>query len=74
MDDTDSKASLAIKFDNIVNMATSRSSPSLQQIPLSANPPILLHVLSSYGLEPKDLVALEASLIYTTTYKMFSVF
>ncbi|KAL6652506.1 hypothetical protein ACP70R_011431 [Stipagrostis hirtigluma subsp. patula] len=32
-----------------------------EQPPLTANPSILLHVLSSYGLEPKDLAALEAT-------------
>jgi len=74
MDATDSKASVAIKIHNIVNEATSHSCPPLQQIPLTANPSILLHVLSSYGLEPKDLAALEASLMSTTTYKMFLIF
>jgi len=74
MDATDSKASVFIKVHNIVNESTSHSCLSLQQIPLAANPSILPHVLSSYGLEPKDLAALEASLICTTIYKMFSVF
>ncbi|KXG26580.1 E3 ubiquitin-protein ligase HERC2-like [Sorghum bicolor] len=61
MDATESKASVVIKFHNIVNETTSHFCPSLQQIPLTANPSILLHVLSSYGLEPKDLAALEAT-------------
>jgi hypothetical protein len=70
MNATDSKASMVIKVHNIVNETTPQSCPSLQQIP----PSILLHVLSSYGLKPKDLAALEASLICTTIYKMCSVF
>jgi hypothetical protein len=74
MDATESKASVVIKFHNIVNETTSHFCPSLQQIPLTANPSILLHVLSSYGLEPKDLAALEASAICTTIYKIvFSI-
>ena len=44
------------------------------KFPLTAIPSILLHVLSSYGLEPKDLAALEASAICTTIYKIvFSI-
>ncbi|EES12399.1 hypothetical protein BDA96_06G137500 [Sorghum bicolor] len=61
MDTTDSKASVVTKVHNIVNESTSHSCPSLQQIPLTSNPSLLLHVLSSYGLEPKDLAALEVA-------------
>ncbi|XP_062185452.1 uncharacterized protein LOC133889033 [Phragmites australis] len=77
MDSTDSKASVVIKFHNIVNETSSHSSPShpatdrskrhcfgneaTEQCPLTANPSILLHVLSSYELDPKDLAALEGT-------------
>ncbi|RCV34199.1 hypothetical protein SETIT_7G141800v2 [Setaria italica] len=78
MDATDGKASVVIKIHQIVNETSSNSSPSnpatdhskhkcnaneiTEQIPLAANPSILLHVLSSYELEPNDLAALEAKL------------
>ncbi|KAJ1271580.1 hypothetical protein BS78_06G138100 [Paspalum vaginatum] len=35
-----------------------------EEIPLAANPSVLLHVLSSYELEPEDLAALEAASKY----------
>jgi hypothetical protein len=87
MDATDSKASVVIKFHKIVNETSSHSSPShpatdrshrhcfgneaTEQCPLTANPSILLHVLSSYELDPKDLAALEASLYNCDMFFVF---
>jgi hypothetical protein len=84
---TDSKASVVIKTHRIVNQ--SNSSPSnpatdhskhkcnaneiTEQIPLAANPSILLHVLSSYELEPNDLAALEASLHNPYWFSVFRI-
>ncbi|CAL5026800.1 unnamed protein product [Urochloa decumbens] len=77
MDAADSEASMAIKLHQLVIETSSNSSPSnpatdhsqhkcnaneiTEQIPLAANPSILLHVLSSYELEPNDLAALEGT-------------
>ena len=85
MDATDNKASVVIKLHQTVN--ESNSSPSnpatdhsqrkcnaneiTEQIPLAANPSILLHLLSSYKLNPNDLAALEASL---NNHYLFPVF
>jgi hypothetical protein len=85
MDATGNRASVVIKLHQTVN--ESNSSPSnpatdhsqrkcdaneiTEQIPLAANPSILLHLLSSYELEPNDLAALEASL---HNHYLFSVY
>ncbi|CAL5068534.1 unnamed protein product [Urochloa decumbens] len=77
MDAADSEASVAIKLHQLAIETSSNSSPSnpatdhsqhkcnaneiTEQIPLAANPSILLHVLSSYELEPNDLAALEGT-------------
>lgn len=77
MDATASEAALVIQFHNIVNDAASHSPPrdpevelakrhssgeeAIGQFPLTANPSILLHLLSSCELDPKDLAALEAT-------------
>jgi hypothetical protein len=87
MDATASEASLVIQFHNIVHDATSQSpqrdpedehtkrhfsgEEAIGQFPLAANPSILLHLLSSCELDPKDLAALEASC--TVTIVMLSV-
>ena len=81
MDATASEAALVIQFHNIVNDATSHSLPldpdaehakrhfrgdeAMGQFPLTANPSILLHLLSSCELDPKDLAALEVSCTIT---------
>uniref|UniRef100_A0A0A9GX48 RCC1-like domain-containing protein n=1 Tax=Arundo donax TaxID=35708 RepID=A0A0A9GX48_ARUDO len=77
MDATDSRASMVIEFHKTVNENSSDASPShpaedrsqrhcfrnevTVQCPLTANQSILLNVLSSYELDPKDLAALEAT-------------
>lgn len=77
MDATGSKAALVIQFHTIVNDASSRSSSpdreaegtkhhcsvneATEQFLLTVNPSVLLRVLSSCELDPKDLAALEAS-------------
>ncbi|XP_047064090.1 ultraviolet-B receptor UVR8-like [Lolium rigidum] len=77
MDATASEASLVIQFHNIVHDATSQSpqrdpedehtkrhfsgEEAIGQFPLAANPSILLQLLSSCELDPKDLAALEAT-------------
>jgi hypothetical protein len=72
----DATESVVIRIHRFANETSCNSSSSLatdhskhkcsaneitEQIPLAANPSILLHVLSSYELEPNDLAALEAS-------------
>jgi hypothetical protein len=87
MDATASEAALVIQFHNIVHDDTSLSPPrdpeaepskrhvsgeeAIGQFPLAANPSILLHLLSSCELDPKDLAALEASC--TIAFFMLSV-
>jgi len=77
MDATDNKASVVIKLHQTVNKTNySPSNPCdaneiTEQIPLAANPSILLHLLSSYGLDANDLAALEASL--NNHYFVFSI-
>ena len=85
MDATDNKASAVIKLHQTVNeFNSSPSNPATdhsqrkcnaneitEQIPLVANPSILLHLLSSYKLNPNDLAALEASL---NNHYLFPVF
>ncbi|KAF8703497.1 hypothetical protein HU200_032305 [Digitaria exilis] len=61
MDATGSKASVAINLHRFVNETSSYANEITEQIPLAANPSILLHVLSSYGLKPNDLAALEGT-------------
>lgn len=77
MDATGSKAALVIQFHTIVNDASSRSSSpdreaegtkhhcsvneATEQFLLTVNPSVLLRVLSSCELDPKDLAALEAT-------------
>jgi hypothetical protein len=88
MDTAASNAALVIEFHNIVNDAAPRSpSPdpeaelmkrhfsgeeAVGQFPLTASPSILLHVLSSSDLDPKDLAALEASC--TITFLVLTTF
>ncbi|CAL5011280.1 unnamed protein product [Urochloa decumbens] len=77
MDTADSKASVVIKLHQNVTETSFNSSPLnpakdhsqrkcnaneiTEQIPLAANPSILLHVLSSYEMGPNDLAALEGT-------------
>ncbi|KAI5014572.1 hypothetical protein ZWY2020_055962 [Hordeum vulgare] len=77
MDATASNPAVVTEFHNIVNDVAPRStSPDREldlakrhfsgeeavgQFPLTASPSILLHVLSSSELDPKDLAALEAT-------------
>ncbi|CAL5007391.1 unnamed protein product [Urochloa decumbens] len=77
MDTADSKASVVIKLHQNVTETSVNSSPLnpakdhsqrkcnaneiAEQIPLAANPSILLHVLSSYEMGPNDLAALEGT-------------
>uniref|UniRef100_A0ACD5UQT4 Uncharacterized protein n=1 Tax=Avena sativa TaxID=4498 RepID=A0ACD5UQT4_AVESA len=77
MDATASEAALVIQFHNIVNDAAPHSpladpeaerakrqfsgEEAIGQFPLTASPSILLHLLSSCELDPKDLAALEAT-------------
>ncbi|KAL5216893.1 hypothetical protein ABZP36_008294 [Zizania latifolia] len=77
MDVTSSNVSKVTRIHNIANEDTSHSSsahPSAEhsqrhcfrdgaagELLVTANPSILLHVLSSYDLEPEDLAALEAT-------------
>ena len=77
MDATGNRASVVIKLHQTVNKTNySPSNPCdaneiTEQIPLAANPSILLHLLSSYGLDANDLAALEASL---NSHYLFPVF
>jgi len=77
MDATGNRASVVIKLHQTVNKTNySPSNPCdaneiTEQIPLAANPSILLHLLSSYKLNPNDLAALEASL---NNHYLFPVF
>uniref|UniRef100_A0ACD5V7I8 Uncharacterized protein n=1 Tax=Avena sativa TaxID=4498 RepID=A0ACD5V7I8_AVESA len=71
MDATASEAALVIQFHNIVNDAADPEAErakrhvsgeeAIGQFPLTASPSILLHLLSSCELDPKDLAALEAT-------------